>query len=531
MANFINAHMNPCNLVHSAPKEWWKENGEKIRAWWGKGIRANPKRKAAPDSVKIIRGWGSREIVNETQKLFDAYGNDEVALLAFSLKGEKTPIRAIVDKMGKNTNENWAILCGNASSSDEVLTGKRLASTIHRMKGLERRGIVVCGMDSYVEKLYPNNPLDHFNVFYVACTRAKDRLIINATGVDYATIRCSPLADNSKAKQCCEVDQLVAYIPFDDTLSVTDKLFRAQVELAFDEKALTLDRTVFIVQGRTLGTVEDLSPFMSRAILFKLMLMVHGNLFRIPIDHDSPAHDRDMVDFIHQFYDRIERVPSSVDWPSLMKYSVAYETIRSKYKHIWRQLSDYEAFTPVALMEKCTSNALCLLWTLAQRKTLVDKVTVDPVEMAIGLKPFIDFEVPMAYPFYPQWFLSTYVGQISCVADIVFNRDTIVGIECNDVIQLERGLELSLYASIRHLLKTNPAPTPTNTIMILTNTAQMVSLNIIMPSKHPDVPVEYELLHRCARRKMQLKASEGHELLQDFRGRNTNAPRWLKLAD
>lgn len=548
MAQFINAHMNPCNLRHSASPEWWQANGDKVTAWWGKGIRANPKRPAMPDSVKIARGWGSREIVLETQAMFDKFGNDEVALLAFSLKGEKTPVRAIVDRLGKNANENWAVLAGSSSGSDEILTGKRVASTIHRMKGLERRGIVVCGMDAFIEKLYKDDPLEHFNLFYVACTRAKDRLLVNVTGVDYATLRCTPLTETDKAKQCCEVPQLVNYVSFDAVLSVPENLFHARVELAFPEKALAVDRQACLVEGRVAGTVEDLGPFMSRAISFKLMLMIHGKLYRIPVDRDNTAYDRSMIDFIHQLYEQIETLPSSVTWPSLVKYAVAYETLKSKYKHLWRQLTDYESFTPTALLEKCTLNAFNLLWSMARRQNLVvapagfdvltdfDRVT----ERAVQLRALVDFEVPLSLPFYPEWFLKTYMGQISGVADMIFAGHTIVGVECSDSIQCERGLELALYSAMRKLLQPKDASVPTRTVMILTNTAQLVSVDLKLRPLHDQVPIHYELLHRTARRKLQLAPPTPDELWLDFQGKPDKKssqtggdlkPRWMKIFD
>lgn len=549
MAQFLNAHMNPCHLQYSVAPAWWQEHGDKITAWWGKGIRANPQRKPQPDSVKIVRGWGSREIVQETQKLFDAFGNDEVALLAFSLKGEKTPIRAIVDRMGKNSHENWAVLAGTSSASEDVLSGKRVASTIHRMKGLERRGIVVCGMDAFIEKLYPNDPLEHFNVFYVACTRAKDRLIVNATGVDYATLRCSPLADTNMAKQCCEVPQLVGYVPFDTLLSVPEHLFHARVDFMIPEKALALDRQACLVEGRAAGTVEDLGPFLSRAIAFKLMLLIHGQLFRLPVDRDNTAYDRSMVDFIHQFYEQVEVRPSSVTWPHLVQYAVAYETLKSKYKHLWRQLTDYEAFTPVALLEKCTLNAFNLLWLLAQRQQLVP-ASAGPslsdfdqtAERALQLRPLVDFEVPLALPFYPAWFVTTYVGQISGVADMIFNKTTVVGVECSDSVPTERGLELCLYAALRQLVQPDwKAPAAqSHTVMILTNTAQLVSIQPKLVPLHDQVPVAYELLHRAARRKLQLPAVDREELFRDFQGKAGKKaptagkgakPQWMNLFD
>lgn len=152
--------------------------------------------------------------MREAEKMFLEFGNDEVALIAYSLKNNgrrSTPVRAIVDKLGKGSSENWALLQGSAQDS-EVIKGKRLASTVHRMKGLERDGVLVCGLDSFLENRYQEDPLELFNVWYVACTRAKKRMIVNITGKDYATVRCCPLLNESKMRQTCEVPQLVAYV-------------------------------------------------------------------------------------------------------------------------------------------------------------------------------------------------------------------------------------------------------------------------------------------------------------------------------
>jgi hypothetical protein len=139
------------------------------------------------------------------------------------------------------------------------------------MKGLERDGIVVCGMDAFIESLYVNDPLEGFNIYYVACSRARKQLLINVTKADYATIRCSPLATGAQPKQLCEVAGLSAYVPFDPVLCVPENLFKAQVEIHVPDQAVALDRKVKLVEGRIQGTIEDLTPFMSRAISFKLI--------------------------------------------------------------------------------------------------------------------------------------------------------------------------------------------------------------------------------------------------------------------
>jgi hypothetical protein len=518
MAGFINTNLNPCHLQYSHP-DWWKNNKDRITSWWGKGIRANPGRKPAPDSVKIIRGWGSREVVRETQKLFRKFGNDEVALLAFSLKGEKTPIRAIVDKLGKGQDENWCVLDGKTETSEEIMKGKRVASSIHKMKGLERRGIVVCGMDAFIEKLYLNDPLEHFNVYYVACTRAKDQLIVNITGKDYATIRCSPLLNDRSNRQCCNINQLVEYVPFDDILSVPENLFQAQIRLNFPAKAMVIDRQASFVEGRTPGTVEDLTPFLSRAISLRLMLRIQKRLFQIPIETFSNHQhfDRDMVHFIQEFY---QTPVEDITWPALVRYAIAYETMKSNYSHLWRQLTDYESFTPTLLLQKCTDNAFDILWQYAINQGIINKEKKDikdTTKQADLLKPLIEFESPVAFPFYHDWFTTTYTGQISGSIDMVFNKNTVIGLECtSQSIPAERGLELSICAAIKRLTENRSI----QTLMILTNTAQLVTVDLKLTPISEQVPIEYELIHRVARRKMQLPPLSVSELVQEFHGKN-----------
>ena len=50
----------------------------------------------------------------------------------------------------------------------------------------------------------------------------------------------------------------------------------------------------------------------------------------------------------------------------------------------------------------------------------------------------------------------------------------------------------------------------------ITNTAQLVELNLKSNPLSPQVPIEYEFIHRMVRRKVQLLPSEKIQLEQDF---------------
>jgi len=516
MASFINTNLNPNNLQYSVDESWWHENKERISAWWGRGIFADPRRKPDPNSVKIIRGWGAKDAIVAAKKLFSNYGNDNVALLSFSLKGTKSPIHTIVDKLGKADSENWVVLDGKQSGGDDVIRGKRVASTVHRMKGLEFDGILFCGLDSFIEKLYQDDPLGAFNINYVACTRAKKQLIVNIAGTDYATIRCSPLLNTTTARQCCQVSQLIEYVPFDEILSVPENLFTAKVIVNHSSRALKIPPQAFLVPGRCSGTVEDLTPFLSRAISFRLMLLTHQELHSIDTETyaDDKHFDRDMLDFINEIY---LTPPLEITWTNLLKYAVAYETIKSRYTHLWRQLSQYDpSNTEISdILEKCTENAMFMLWEYAVSKNLVQRTD----NRANGLKKLLQFESAVSFPLFLKWFTKSYTGQLSGTVDILFNDNTIMGIECADSISGEVGMELELYSAMKRLQDLE-SKDPHETVMILTNTAQLVNVKLKIQPIHEKVPADYEFIHRVVRRKMQLKPATPTELLKDYISRS-----------
>ncbi len=525
MADFINKNLNPCNLKHCVSAEWWETNGEKVTAFWGKGIRANPSRKPEPNSVEKISGWGAQKAIQSVKKMFAQFGNDQVALLAHSVKSSQSPLRAIVDKLGQNEDHNWMVMDGSASTTENLLRGKRVAATVHRFKGLERDGILYCGLDSHLEKVFKDaDPLEHFNINYVACTRAKKKLIVNVCSVtEYATIRCKPLASEGGFRQTCDVSQLIEYVPFDEVLSLPANLFETKLLLNCPERAIKISRTAFFIPGRSRGTVEDLTPFLSRAILMRLMLLTGSEFCRVPLDAymDSDRYDENLVNFFLEFYQQLE-TSRDVSWSDLIRYAIAHYTVKSKYAHLWRQLSHYDMPQAVcSLLDQCTSNALILLQRLAVQSGLV---TEDSKSQE--LSAFLRFDVPIQYPFQAEWFCKDHTPYIIGSIDILFNHDIVIGIECGDSVPTERGLELQMYSCMRNMIDKSSTKAA---YLILTNTAQLASVQLKISPLTDTIPIEYEFINRVIRRKLQRKALTAAELVTDFH-HVPKPPAWLKLS-
>jgi len=215
---------------------------------------------------------------------------------------------------------------------------------------------------------------------------------------------------------------------------------------------------------------------------------------------------------------------SNPSWNTLIKYAIAYETYISRYKHYWRQLGNYEYGANITSpLEQFSENVIDLLWRLSIQRQLIS--TVNENDKSTQISGFFKFGCATAFPFYHPWFCSTYTGQISGSIDIIYNDDSIVGIECADGFSTDRALELQIYASIWALQ--NPHHPNPSILMVLPSKCQLFTVSLKKSASVSSVPIHFEIIHRAARRKLQLPAASGEELVQDFQGKSIN-PRMTK---
>lgn len=516
MAEFINDNLNPCNLKRTYP-DWWREHGATVRAWWGPGIRANPARSRAPKSVRVVHGWAAPQAVHACQRMFARFGNDGVALLAHSLKNSRSPLHLLVDKLGKRESENWLILDGN-TPVPETFVGKRVASTVHRFKGLERDGVLVCGVDAFVERLHTSNPLDHFNLWYVACTRARQQLVINTTGSPYATLRNSPKFLDQHFRTDCSLAKLVEYVPFDEVLSVHSTLF-APAQLFAAGTGFALERSDYLLAGREHGTVEDVRPFLATAIKLHFMMQLHNGCHGFPRIAGTPTADKLDADLV-AFADRCRSASGPVPWPALVKYAVAYHVFLSQYKHYWRQLKD--AFggdglagtegplsTTPALealwkrLDTASYHLHQLLWTWACHHERADPTDVVDETQRARLRELVTFDLPVSVPFGPAWFAESFSPDIHGRLDLVLDGHVVVGLSCADALEHELCLKTCLGDILLHRqLQLTQRPPP---LVLLVCAGKLFQLNTVFsPSLPEHVTRDFELIHRSARRKLHL---------------------------
>lgn len=494
MAEFINTKVNPNTLQFTSP-DWWKTNGETISALWGNGIRANPKRPPAPGSVVYYtaKRFTEPRCVAEATSMFKMYGNDHVALLGSSLK-TKSPISFCVDKLGKGDTENWIVLSSESEfkSEDHLFTGKRVASTIHKFKGLERKGILVCGMNDFIESRSTINPLDHFNLFYVACTRAKEKLVIQALidgeRKEYATIRASPLEFKSVTRTCTVTD-LTNYVPFDTVLSVRDQLFETK-EIYKSDKGFDLTTDDRLINGRAPGTQEDISAFIGSAVHAKMQLMLSGHLEPVQFDRKECDHD------MYEWQETIFRTKRPVDftWSELVQYAIVRETRSSRYRHYWRQIVPNIHNIKQDLLDRCLVNAITTLYHTVCIMTQTPPQTTDFYGMITFLKPMVTCEVPVVAPVPFDWFNeynNLVQGSVDFMVQLSPTKKLVVELKVSNQLRLDHLLQVQMYTNMAKLWDGATEFVPA---VILANRGESYNVTI-------DANINADFIYRMALRK------------------------------
>lgn len=503
MAHFINTNLNPTFLRYSSP-EWWKDHGHTVTAWWGAGIQASPFRAPAPGSVAVFHGWGDYKVIKHAKDMFKVYGNDEVAFLALSLKNEKSPIFKVIDKLGRNKNENWVILT-KGSPEDSILKNKRVASTIHKFKGLERKGIVLCGLDSFIEKIHKNSPLDHFNLWYVACTRAKEKLVINIAGEDYATMRRYPLKDKHNPKFPCTLQEIPQYVPFDEVLSVRDHFCQTELihQLPVSER-ISFCQDMVQVKGREPGTTEDLSRFINLAVRFRVMLDLKQELTFWDWDDEESLIDQldpDMLNWLTAYSKNV-----TTHWKDLLKYAIAFETVESKYTHYWRQIKCDEIKIPDQFLEQCFQNVKALLDNLTNKQ-------------ALTIKGECETGVHIPYVWFKNKYSGNVLGFIEFLVTLKDKSQALVQINCaGSDLTMEQMHQALLSSSVQKLTKKQVSHT--YILNAVCGTLHEVKLSLQKDTLCPEF--EYFVRHLCRKTSQDFTAIDLEKSLQQFHYFNAN---------
>jgi len=256
ITNWINENHNPCSLELTHPK-YWETHGKSITSMWNGGVIARP-----------VEGWGGQvcKIRNYKQlghvlvdKIFGdpQFRSYSLAILGYSLRSNRD-VHDIINRTCSDCGVDWHVDIGAGgyyNSDASTKENKKVATTIHRSKGVEYDIVVLVGMDNYFET--PDgteSPLAMTNAYYVAASRAKHLLIVMDAPCpqkEFSTLRKTP-----SQKQPSPPPRTVTVAKIINDL--TNK-FRFASVLTWVEQSSTLPvRFIpeFVIQGRGDGTVE-----------------------------------------------------------------------------------------------------------------------------------------------------------------------------------------------------------------------------------------------------------------------------------
>ena len=108
------------------------------------------------------------------------YKNDDIFILAPSIKSEKTPVRRVANYLSAMKLPIFIPGSDEEPLDEDVLKSKIVFSTLHQVKGLERKCVFLFGFDQSYFNMYAKTlPKDICpNTIYVALTRAIEKLYI-----------------------------------------------------------------------------------------------------------------------------------------------------------------------------------------------------------------------------------------------------------------------------------------------------------------------------------------------------------------
>lgn len=524
MAQWINDKLSPVNLKMCLSEKMWEEWGPKITVWWGDGIHANPNRGPCPNSViyksvNLYSPTKSAKEIESVRQLILEYGPENVVLLSKSI-GSNSPLNKVVESLGRTDNENWSVLQGGGGSTTNrktLMSGKTVASTIHKFKGLERNAVIVAGIDAYYEQKFTEEQvmdhLDLYNLFYVGATRAKDKLIIwNLNQKDYVTVRKHKIDRPKKTTlQLCKVKTLTEYTCFDSQLSVPNNAITCTpYDLnAYEMKCVPFKEDFIMIPGRIPGTIEDLTLVIG--LMIELMVQVKckhpltiytREIVSSQFNGDA-ACVNELMPFLDMFY---ELKHEDLTWPFLVQFAVAKFSIENGYIHYWRQINGKH------LAEWTTKYEDQLTVCVENVKVMIQHLLNIKDASWDGIAPHICFWSTVKLMFCLPWFTSVYESCIVGEIALMLDNGLLVDLKVSSGFSLEHATQAQIYSTILEWTE----GVHVKPIVMIPNLGEMYETKLTLSERVPNVPPQFDFLYRLAKRRLLMDTEDISTLATEY---------------
>lgn len=136
--------------------------------------------------------------------------DSEIMLLAPSIKSQHNPVREFANFLSNRGRRVFAPVNDDSTPDQRDMRGKIAVLTYHQAKGLERRVVIVFNFDSTYFSYFERhaNPSECPNTLYVACTRAKEVLVLvhhNKPNRDGVVPGPLPFLNLEEVRNLCDV--------------------------------------------------------------------------------------------------------------------------------------------------------------------------------------------------------------------------------------------------------------------------------------------------------------------------------------
>lgn len=420
MAAWINVNLHPkfLKFAETENPQWWEQNKDYLLDVFGLGIQADPKRPACPGSVSefhcpgLFRGKLNAGLKRELKYIQEKFGAKNTAILSLSV--HSPPCKSLFQEMSrlKTEDNNWVVLDNETSGTPNVTANKGIVSSVHKCKGMEFPAVIFSGFDDYQERTTKfkifENPSKLYNLFYVALTRASQKLVICSSAKNpYVTQRrdylpakyltCSAFTRFSSypsLKRKHSTSQLrdvslqhcLQHVPHSYSLDrqVKTTLFSSSSTSSETPTTLMpihLKEGARIVPGRTADTKEPLTKIYRKTIWLAIELWCKGRLQTMH-GGGTRAQTQEMVsirksfsvlskNFTRASFLSLSTTPllSPENWQLLFRAANAADAIERDYTPLWFQFKGYKSID-LEYLNGCARNMFALLMRVGGKKSV-----------------------------------------------------------------------------------------------------------------------------------------------------------------
>jgi len=278
---------------------------------------------------------------NEIMTYLNTYSRDDIFILGPSVKGNKSPIRNLANKLTECKIEIYVPNNDDEKIDQDIIKNKIVFSSFHQVKGLERKVVLIFGItDNYFkffEKMQDPNKCP--NAIYVALTRATECMtifhhyqdnfcnFINTENLKlYTDFYEDPVYKLEFKNNKCEpkelaVTELLKHLP-NEVINNAKKFLKIT---EIQKKTTKIDIPVKTKQGKFYENVSEIT----------------GTAIPAYFEYIN-TNKMEICDFLkkHNIISKINPIPKTI--PKLLSLANKYCACRSGYDYKLYQINNYD---------------------------------------------------------------------------------------------------------------------------------------------------------------------------------------------